>query len=115
MRAGPLADLQSEYLKRLGPSISIKEVEERRPSLERDDDFVGSLGQTAEPELPRIVRSGLADRGAIRLEERHRQAARRQCRDLAHDGALDRVAPDPHRILPNYGDRHKCKRNRQEP
>src|SRR5437763_3927499 len=32
MRAGPLADLQSEYLKRLGPSISIKEVEERRPS-----------------------------------------------------------------------------------
>jgi len=32
LRAGPLADLQSEYLKRLGPSISIKEVEERRPS-----------------------------------------------------------------------------------
>ena len=32
VRAGPLADLQSEYLKRLGPSISIKEVEERRPS-----------------------------------------------------------------------------------
>jgi len=32
VRSGPLADLQSEYLKRLGPSISIKEVEERRPS-----------------------------------------------------------------------------------
>jgi 23S rRNA (pseudouridine1915-N3)-methyltransferase len=32
VKAGPLADLQSEYLKRLGPSISIKEIEERRPS-----------------------------------------------------------------------------------
>jgi 23S rRNA (pseudouridine1915-N3)-methyltransferase len=32
VKSGPLADLQSEYLKRLGPSISIKEVEERRAS-----------------------------------------------------------------------------------
>jgi 23S rRNA (pseudouridine1915-N3)-methyltransferase len=30
IKAGPLADLQSEYVKRLGGSIAIKEVEERR-------------------------------------------------------------------------------------
>ncbi len=30
IKAGPLADLQSEYVKRLGRSIAIKEVEERR-------------------------------------------------------------------------------------
>jgi 23S rRNA (pseudouridine1915-N3)-methyltransferase len=37
IKAGPLADLQSEYLKRLGGSILIKEVEERRvlPPAER--------------------------------------------------------------------------------
>ena len=32
IKAGPLADLQSEYVKRLGRSIAIKEVEERRAS-----------------------------------------------------------------------------------
>ena len=32
MKTSPLAQLQSEYLKRLGPSVSIKEVEERRSS-----------------------------------------------------------------------------------
>jgi 23S rRNA (pseudouridine1915-N3)-methyltransferase len=32
IKAGPLADLQSEYVKRLGGSIAIKEVEERRAS-----------------------------------------------------------------------------------
>ncbi len=32
IKAGPLADLQSEYVKRLGGSIGIKEVEERRAS-----------------------------------------------------------------------------------
>jgi len=37
IKAGPLADLQSEYVKRLGGSITIKEVEERRalPPAER--------------------------------------------------------------------------------
>ncbi len=30
IKSGPLADLQSEYVKRLGRSITIKEVEERR-------------------------------------------------------------------------------------
>jgi len=30
IKAGPLAELQSEYVKRLGGSIAIKEVEERR-------------------------------------------------------------------------------------
>ena len=37
IKAGPLADLQSEYVKRLGGSIAIKEVEERRalPPAER--------------------------------------------------------------------------------
>ena len=37
IKAGPLADLQSEYVKRLGGSIAIKEVEERRalPSEQR--------------------------------------------------------------------------------
>jgi len=32
IKAGALADLQSEYLKRLGSSVSLKEVEERRSS-----------------------------------------------------------------------------------
>jgi 23S rRNA (pseudouridine1915-N3)-methyltransferase len=32
IKTGPLADLQSEYVKRLGGSIGIKEVEERRVS-----------------------------------------------------------------------------------
>lgn len=32
IKAGALADLQSEYVKRLGRSIAIKEVEERRAS-----------------------------------------------------------------------------------
>jgi 23S rRNA (pseudouridine1915-N3)-methyltransferase len=37
IKAGPLAELQSEYVKRLGGSIAIKEVEERRalPPAER--------------------------------------------------------------------------------
>jgi 23S rRNA (pseudouridine1915-N3)-methyltransferase len=37
MRAGPLADLQSEYVKRLSGPLAIKEVEERRalPPAER--------------------------------------------------------------------------------
>lgn len=30
IKAGPLADLQAEYVKRLGGSIALKEVEERR-------------------------------------------------------------------------------------
>ncbi len=30
IKSGPLADLQSEYVKRLGRSVAIKEVEERR-------------------------------------------------------------------------------------
>lgn len=39
MKPGPLADLQSEYMKRLSGRIEIKEVEERRalPSAERKD------------------------------------------------------------------------------
>jgi 23S rRNA (pseudouridine1915-N3)-methyltransferase len=32
IKAGPIADLQSEYVRRLGGSIAIKEVEERRTS-----------------------------------------------------------------------------------
>jgi 23S rRNA (pseudouridine1915-N3)-methyltransferase len=37
MRPGPLRELQGEYLKRLGPSVALTEVEERRklPDLKR--------------------------------------------------------------------------------
>ena len=56
MKAGPLADLQSEYVKRLSGPIGIKEVEERRalPPSERKT-REGELLQAALPEDALLV------------------------------------------------------------
>jgi 23S rRNA (pseudouridine1915-N3)-methyltransferase len=73
MKAGPLADLQSEYVKRLSGPIGIKEVEERRalPPTERKT-REGELLQAALPEDallvaldqrgPALTSAGFADR-----------------------------------------------------
>ena len=62
IKAGPLADVQSEYVKRLGGSIAIKEVEERRalPPAERKA-REGELLLAAIPENALVV--ALDERG----------------------------------------------------
>ena len=62
IKAGPLADLQSEYMKRLGGSIAIKEVEERRAlSLAERKVREGELLLAAVPEGAVLV--ALDERG----------------------------------------------------
>lgn len=63
LKAGPLADLQSEYVKRLSGPIKIKEVEERRalPAAERKA-REGELLRAALPEDATLV--ALDERGA---------------------------------------------------
>ena len=62
IKAGPLADLQSEYVKRLGSSISIKEVEERRASSATQRKArEGDLLLSALPDDARVV--ALDERG----------------------------------------------------
>jgi len=62
IKAGPLAELQSEYVKRLGGSITINEVEERRalPPAERKA-REGELLLAALPEDAQVV--ALDERG----------------------------------------------------
>jgi len=61
IKAGPLADLQSEYMKRLGGSIAIKEVEERRTSS-------ASERKTREGEL--LLAALPEDASVVALDER---------------------------------------------
>lgn len=64
IKAGPLADLQSEYVKRLGGSITIKEVEERRAlPAEQRKAREGELLLAALPEDAFVV--ALDERGTI--------------------------------------------------